>query len=151
MSRLSSVRIDVAPNFLAACPDEVVLATATPTRAIERQVAEPGDAGEEMAKVFRSVFSSQVGGQPRKAEARQEKVGQKISWSEYVEFVAGMDGAADLSAEGAGVSDANESVRSGDWLRHSAALSLNRLGRALQAAAIVLTASEGQSAGELAE
>jgi hypothetical protein len=169
-SRLSVVRIEVAPNFLVGCRDDVWdgrsyydaeydhvlygsqrIDTAGRLRAAERVVAEPGDAGEETAAVFRSVFSSQVGRQPRKVEGGQEKVGQKISWAEYADFVAGLGGVSDLSAEVAGVSDASRSVRSGDWLRHSAALSLNRVGKALQAAAVVLRASEGQSAAELAE
>ncbi len=58
-----------------------------------------------------------------------------VGWAEYAEFADSVAAANVASIEVAEISDAKKSVRSGDWLRHSAALGLHQLSLLLEAAA----------------
>jgi hypothetical protein len=95
---------------------------------------------EELAAVFQAVLGSRATWSAPQAAPKTRKADQKVSWAEYVDFVAGIASSPVTSAELEGTSDADGSVRSGDWLRHSAASSLYLLGQMLQEAAVVLEA-----------
>ncbi len=112
---------------------------------------EPVVGEEELTALFYGLV---VGaGQP--TTAAQGVVGTVqpagIDWAEYAELIDGAIEGADVSVETAKTSAGGGSVRSGDWLRHSAALSLNRVGALLQSAALVMEQTGGISAGRTAE
>jgi hypothetical protein len=66
-----------------------------------------------------------------------------IDWGDYAELMNEADQPVVLTALPPGTSDMKKDVRSGDWLRHSAASSLYRLGTLIQAAALQLV-DEGE-------
>jgi hypothetical protein len=73
-----------------------------------------------------------------------------VDWSEYAELMNEVNGPVALIALPAESSGVKKSVRSGDWLRHSAASSLYRLGTMIQGAALHLEdAGNRPSAGLL--
>jgi hypothetical protein len=101
-----------------------------------------------------AIFSGLVDARGRQAAAGGQKVGtahSKIDWAEYAELIDRAIRGAALTAETAKTSGSGESVRSGDWLRHSAALSLYRVGALLQAAALEVEHAGGNSASWTAE
>jgi hypothetical protein len=76
----------------------------------------------------------------------RQKIGMsapRVEWADYVDFADRVSSRAVITAELERTSDAGGSVRSGDWLRHSAASSLYRMGLVLQAAAAELGQTEG--------
>ncbi len=74
-----------------------------------------------------------------------------IGWEGYAEWIDKAIKGRLVSADTAKTTGRGGSVRSGDWLRHSAALSLYRVGALLQAAAIEVEQAGETSAGRTPE
>jgi hypothetical protein len=101
-----------------------------------------------------AIFNGLVDGRGNQAAAGRQEVGTAhptIDWGEYAELIDRAIRGAALTVEAAKTSVSGESVRSGDWLRHSAASSLYRVGALLQAAALEVEQAGGNSTGRTAE
>jgi hypothetical protein len=78
-------------------------------------------------------------------DAKSQAPSERIGWNDYAELVDQATRDAATTSTLAGGSDAWRGVRSGNWLRHSAASSLYQLGLALQSAAVQIR-GDGDSA-----
>jgi hypothetical protein len=65
-----------------------------------------------------------------------------VDWAEYTEFADSVMPPSVATADAAGISDASRSVRSGGWLRHSAASSFHQLSLMLEAVATELNETD---------
>ena len=66
----------------------------------------------------------------------------RVGWAEYAEFADRASVRDVATIDATGTSDTKSSVRSSDWLRHSAASSLHQLSLILQAAAVELESTD---------
>jgi hypothetical protein len=109
-------------------------------RTAELQQQQPKEiADDEVAELFYGLVNA------RGTPARGETVGKSrpiaedgewIDWSDYAELIVEAIGKRAVTVELAKTSESGGGVRSSDWLRHSAALSLHRVGALLQAVAV---------------
>jgi hypothetical protein len=155
-SRLQTVRICAADNgqewqeepldcrcHYDATYDRAVYGAADadlwPARIEERSGQGTVLSSEEMVAIFRSVSAKQRKPATVSAAAGKPDMVRPVTWNEYASFVP-LKPVHIVSVGGPGGSS-ELSVRSGDWLRHSAALALNRMGGLFQAAATAVEAT----------
>ena len=109
-----------------------------PARTVDRTGEAAVMGGDEMVDIFRSVFAQHGQPLPARAPGKKHDPDLTVTWTEYVGFMVALEKAPIVSVGGTEASNEFASVRSGDWLRHSAALALNRMGGLLQAAAMAV-------------
>jgi len=130
--------------------DRIVYGVVNNQRTEKPKYQEPKGVEEEELV---AIFNGLVSGSSRQS-AGKGVVGTAhptIDWAEYAELIDQAIQGAAVTVETAKTSVSGESVRSGDWLRHSAALSLYRVGALLQAAAIEVEQAGGAAVGRTAE
>jgi hypothetical protein len=106
--------------------------------------------GEELVGIFNGLVAGKIQPTIELGKLAACPTGA-IDWGEYAGLIDQAIRGAALTVEAAKTSGSGESVRSGDWLRHSAASSLYRVGALLQAAALEVEQAGGTSAGRTAE
>src|SRR5262245_10713157 len=155
---LASARIDVAESLIGLWRDEAWYCRSEYDAAYDRVVygarvmtpsapAASFSAGrqitvEDELTVFQSILTNQNHQGVQSANSKRPLDLPQVSWTEYAVFMAGLCSPSTVSTGPSAVSDASGYVQSGDWLRHSAAATLTRVGQMLEAAAIVLKAAE---------
>jgi hypothetical protein len=112
---------------------------------------------EEMVAVFFGLVNAN-GGLPGVTKDVGGTVAEQVVgtahptfWFDYAELIDGARNRLALTADTAKTSGSNEGVRSSDWLRHSAALSLYRVGALLQAVALGVDQAGEKTSGRTDE